>query len=102
MSIEKTLLLPPRAFSRLTTTHKQCNIHLSSTMHDIDLAVEEGLAAPALPAAQEREAELANLELLIARVADQACTNSDGGGALGRMREFNAFLERAAAVLEGR
>ncbi|KAK1767156.1 hypothetical protein QBC33DRAFT_539387 [Phialemonium atrogriseum] len=78
------------------------NIHLSSTMHDIDLAVEEGLAAPPLPAAQEREAELANLELLIARVADQACTNSDGGGALGRMREFNAFLERAAAVLEGR
>lgn len=71
-------------------------------MHDIDLVVERGFAAPALPAAEEKDAELGNLELLISRVTDQACTNSDGGGALKQMREFNAFLERAAAVLEGR
>lgn len=71
-------------------------------MHDIDLVVEKGLAAPALPAAEEKEADLGNLELLISRVTDQACTKSDGGGALRQIREFNAYLERAAAVLEGR
>lgn len=71
-------------------------------MHDIDLAVEKGLAAPALPAAREKDAELGNLELLISRVTDQACTKSDGGGALKQLRDFNAYLERAAAVLEGR
>lgn len=71
-------------------------------MHDIDLAIDKGLSAPALSPAQEKEAELANLELLISRVADQACSNSDAGGALRQVREFNSFLERAAAVLEGR
>jgi hypothetical protein len=71
-------------------------------MHDIDLAVEKGQAAPELSPAEQKKADLANLELLISRVSDQACTGSDGGGTLKQIREFNAFLERAAAVLEGR
>ncbi|KAH6619235.1 hypothetical protein B0J18DRAFT_481611 [Chaetomium sp. MPI-SDFR-AT-0129] len=78
------------------------HITLSSTMHDIDLAVERGRDAPELSPAEQKRAELANLELLIGRVADQACSRSDGGGALRQIREFNAFLERAAGVLEGR
>ncbi|KAL2023236.1 hypothetical protein VTK56DRAFT_3359 [Thermocarpiscus australiensis] len=78
------------------------HISLSSTMHDIDLAVERGQAAPELSPAEQKKADLANLELLISRVADQACTRSDGGGTLKQLREFNAFLERAAAVLERR
>ncbi|KAL2141472.1 hypothetical protein VTI28DRAFT_2346 [Corynascus sepedonium] len=78
------------------------HISLSSAMHDIDMAVERGLAAPELSPAEQKKADLANLELLIGRVADQACTRSDGGGTLGQIKEFNAFLERAAAVLEGR
>ncbi|KAH6853875.1 hypothetical protein B0I37DRAFT_440966 [Chaetomium sp. MPI-CAGE-AT-0009] len=78
------------------------HISLSSTMHDIDMAVEKGQAAPELSPAEQKKADLANLELLISRVADQACTRGDGGGALKQIREFNAFLERAAAVLEGR
>ncbi|KAH6650625.1 hypothetical protein F5144DRAFT_477899 [Chaetomium tenue] len=78
------------------------HISLSSAMHDIDMAVEKGQAAPELSPAEQKKADLANLELLISRVADQACTKSDGGGALKQIREFNAFLERAAAVLEGR
>ncbi|KAK4132419.1 hypothetical protein BT67DRAFT_385630 [Trichocladium antarcticum] len=78
------------------------HISLSSAMHDIDLAVEKGQAAPELSPAEQKTADLASLELLISRVADQACTRSDGGGALRQIREFNAFLERAAGVLEGR
>jgi hypothetical protein len=80
----------------------QRHISLSSAMHDIDLAVEKGHAAPDLSPASQKKADLANLELLISRVADQACSRSEGGGALKQIREFNAFLERAAAILEGR
>lgn len=71
-------------------------------MHDIELAVEKGLAAPPLTAAEQSKAELANLEFLISKVTEQACTKSDSGGALKQIRDFNAFLERAAAALEGR
>jgi hypothetical protein len=71
-------------------------------MHDIDLAVEKGLAAEPLSAAEQSKAELANLEFLISKVTDQACSKSDEGGTLKQIREFNAFLERAAAALEGR
>ncbi|KAK4151681.1 hypothetical protein C8A00DRAFT_35681 [Chaetomidium leptoderma] len=78
------------------------HISLSSAMHNIDLAVEKGQAAAELSPAEQKKADLANLELLISRVADQACTRSDGGGTLKQIREFNAFLERAATVLEGR
>ncbi|MEJ2459841.1 MAG: hypothetical protein P8Y58_17565 [Novosphingobium sp.] len=80
----------------------QRHISLSSAMHDIDLAVERGQAAPALSAAEQKKAGLANLELLVSRVADQACSRSDGGGTLKQIKDFNAFLERAAAVLESR
>ncbi|KAG7292951.1 hypothetical protein NEMBOFW57_002996 [Staphylotrichum longicolle] len=75
---------------------------LSSAMHDIDLAVEKGQAAPELSPAEQKKADLANLELLISRVADQASSRSQAGGTLKQIKEFNAFLERAAAVLEGR
>jgi hypothetical protein len=46
-------------------------------------------------------ADMANLELLVSRISDQACTESDGGGTLTQIKEFNAFLERAAAAIEG-
>ncbi len=71
-------------------------------MHDIDLAVEQGQVAPELSPVEQKTAELANLELLVSRVADQASSRSNGGGTLKQIREFNAFLERTAAVLEGR
>ncbi|KAI0015595.1 hypothetical protein F4780DRAFT_783999 [Xylariomycetidae sp. FL0641] len=76
---------------------------LSSTMDDIELAIENGKTAPELDRKAEKAAELANLELLIAQVAGQATAAADGGGgALSQIKEFNAFLERAAAALEGR
>lgn len=76
---------------------------LSSAMHDIDLAVERGQAAPPLltaTAEQKKKADLAGLEFLIARVADHVSPRGENGGALRQIREFNAFLERAAGVLE--
>ncbi|KAK3694588.1 hypothetical protein B0T22DRAFT_452860 [Podospora appendiculata] len=75
---------------------------LSSAMYDIDLAVERGQAAPELTPAEQKKADLASLELLISRVSDQVCTRSDGGGTLKQIRDFNAFLERAATALEAR
>jgi hypothetical protein len=71
-------------------------------MHDVDLAVEQGRDAPELSRAQEKKAELANLELLVARIANEASSASSAGGMLQQVKEFNAFLERAAVALETR
>ncbi|KAH7027773.1 uncharacterized protein B0I36DRAFT_385724 [Microdochium trichocladiopsis] len=81
---------------------------LSSTMHDIELAVENGRSAAAAGGGANRDsdgsssARMANLEINIGRMAEQACGGGGGGGNLRKIREFNAMLERAAAVLEGR
>lgn len=71
-------------------------------MHDIDLAVERGQKAPELTRKEQKEADLANLELLIAQVTDQGSSKSASGGLLSQVTEFNAFLERAALALESR
>lgn len=71
-------------------------------MSHIERAVEEGNAAPEPSAAEKKEAELANLELLVSRVTDQACSKSEKGGTLQQLVNFNAFLERTAGILEGR
>lgn len=78
----------------------QQNISFSSTMHDIDLAVERGMAAPPLSSEEQSKPELANLEYLISKVTEQACAESDQGGTLKQIKDFNAFLERAAVALE--
>ncbi|RYP65988.1 hypothetical protein DL771_008035 [Monosporascus sp. 5C6A] len=76
-------------------------LNLSSTMHDIELAVDNGRSAPELGPKDKKAADLANLELLISRVAGEATPDGDGGGNLQQIKDFNAFLERAAAALEG-
>ncbi|KAH9906501.1 hypothetical protein F4778DRAFT_726340 [Xylariomycetidae sp. FL2044] len=90
---------------RHETTNKESlhQLGLSSAMDDIELAVENGKSAPDLvdPKAH-KAAELANLELLISRVASQATSAGDGGGNLKQIKDFNAFLERAAVALESR
>ncbi|KAL0474415.1 hypothetical protein QR685DRAFT_464136 [Neurospora intermedia] len=78
------------------------HISLSSAMHDIDLAVERGQAAPELFPAEQKMTDLANLEFLISRVSGEVCNKGNGGGTLKQIKDFNAFLERAASVLEGR
>lgn len=71
-------------------------------MHDVDLAVERGRDAPELSRAEEKKAEVANLELLVARIASEASSASAAGGILQQVKDFNAFLERAAVALESR
>ncbi|KAK8016363.1 hypothetical protein PG993_014552 [Apiospora rasikravindrae] len=75
---------------------------LSASMHDIELAIDHGRSAPELTPSEQKMAELANLELLVAQVASQACAGGDGSGNLKQIHDFNAFLERAAAALEMR
>jgi hypothetical protein len=70
-------------------------------MHDVELAIENGRQAPELGPREQKTAELANLELIVSRVAGQVATQS-GIGNLKLIQEFNTFLERAAAVLEAR
>ncbi|KAF7532492.1 hypothetical protein G7054_g7924 [Neopestalotiopsis clavispora] len=76
-------------------------LNLSATMHDVELAIENGRQAPELGPREQKTAELANLELIVSRVAGQVATQS-GIGNLKLIQEFNTFLERAAAVLEAR
>jgi hypothetical protein len=71
-------------------------------MDDIELAIESGRMVPELNAKEQKVAELANLDLLISQIANQISVAGDGGGALRQIRDFNAFLERAAVALEGR
>lgn len=41
-------------------------------------------------------------ELLLNRVAGEVSNKSDSGGMLRQIKDFNAFLERAALALEAR
>ncbi|UNI23064.1 hypothetical protein JDV02_008905 [Purpureocillium takamizusanense] len=77
-------------------------INASTLMHDIDLAVEQGQGAPELSRAAQKAADLGNLDVLLARVVDEASSASAAGGMLRQVREFNALLERAALALESR
>lgn len=77
-------------------------IQISSTMQDIELAIDEGRAAPELSAKEQKQAELANLELLMLRVGDRVRPNGHEPGVLDQVRSFNAYLERTAAALQGK
>ncbi|PNP86038.1 hypothetical protein FNYG_01094 [Fusarium nygamai] len=84
------------------TKESKYRLDTSAIMHDIDMAVERGRDAPELSRAQEKKADLANLELLVARITDEASSSSSAGGMLQQVKHFNAFLERAAIALETR
>lgn len=86
----------------LTRPAVQRRIGTSNLMHDLDVAVEQGREAPELSGDAQKQAELANLDLLLARVADEASSASSTGGLLRQVKEFNGFLERAALALESR
>ncbi|KAI0405918.1 hypothetical protein F4802DRAFT_561212 [Xylaria palmicola] len=76
---------------------------LSSTMDDIELAIENGKMAPELNARGQKAAGLANLDLLISQITSQVgVASGGGGGTLKQIKDFNLFLERVAAALEGR
>ncbi|KAJ4232393.1 hypothetical protein NW757_013823 [Fusarium falciforme] len=84
------------------TEESKYRLDTSAIMYDVDLAIEQGRDAPELSRAQEKKAELANLELLVARITNEASSASSAGGMLQQVKEFNAFLERAAVALETR
>ncbi|RYC62394.1 hypothetical protein CHU98_g3818 [Xylaria longipes] len=75
---------------------------LSSTMDDIELAIENGRMAPELNPKEQKRAELANLDLLISQITNQVSVTGEGGGTLKQIKDFNLFLERVAVALEGR
>jgi hypothetical protein len=75
---------------------------MSASMHEIDLALERGRAASELPRTAQKAGHLANLELLITGLSEQACSREKSGGILKGIRAFNGFLERAAVALEAR
>ncbi|KAK8142302.1 hypothetical protein G3M48_009009 [Beauveria asiatica] len=91
-----------RARSERDGSDSKHRLNASNLMHDIDLAVEQGRDAAELSSRVRKEAELGNLELIISQVAEQASSNGPTGGLLHQIQHFNAFLERAAAVLESR
>ncbi|KAI1059331.1 hypothetical protein LB507_004043, partial [Fusarium sp. FIESC RH6] len=82
------------------TKESKHRLDTSAIMHDVDMAVERGRDAPELSRAQEKKADLANLELLVARITDEASSASSAGGMLQQVKNFNAFLERAAIAME--
>ncbi|KAI9650446.1 hypothetical protein NHQ30_000461 [Ciborinia camelliae] len=70
---------------------------LNTTVHDIELAVERGKSS-----SSHTDDGKTNIELILKRVASEASSASDDGGILKQIKEFNAFMERAALALEGR
>jgi len=46
--------------------------------------------------------QMIGIELILKRVACEVSNKGDSGGMLKQIKEFNAFLERAAIALEGR
>ncbi|KAI0443211.1 hypothetical protein F4803DRAFT_550312 [Xylaria telfairii] len=77
-------------------------LDLSSTMDDIELAVENGRMAPELNPKEQKRAGLANLDVLISQITNQVSVRGEGGGTLKQIKDFNLFLERVAVALEGR
>ncbi|KAI9051960.1 hypothetical protein LZ554_004215 [Drepanopeziza brunnea f. sp. 'monogermtubi'] len=72
---------------------------LNTAVYDIELAIEMGKSAQSqtTPAGA-----MVGTEVLVKRIANDVSGMGDGGGLLKRIREFNAFLERAALALEER
>ncbi|KAK5992423.1 hypothetical protein PT974_05827 [Cladobotryum mycophilum] len=84
-----------------TKESKYC-LDASTLMHDVDLAMEQGRDAAEPTGKEQKAAELANLELFVSRISEQASSASFTGGILKQVKDFNAFLERAAIALETR
>ncbi|KZF26215.1 hypothetical protein L228DRAFT_279450 [Xylona heveae TC161] len=80
---------------------------LNAALHDIELAVERGQSAQS---AQTKDTATSkdgakpgrSIELDLVHLAQDVSSSSPGGGLLHQVKSFNAFLENAAMVLEGR
>jgi hypothetical protein len=70
-------------------------------VHDIELAVERGKTTQ-FDNEPDHRGDLMGTDLLLKRVANEVSNKGDSGGMLRQIKQFNAFLERAALALEGR
>lgn len=52
--------------------------------------------------AADQSTEMIGTEVLLKRVAGEVSNKGDSGGLLKQIKDFNAFLERAALALEGK
>ncbi len=72
---------------------------LNTAVHDIELAIELGKANQSSDNLNS-SSQLVGTELLLKRIAGEVSNKGDSGGILRQIKEFNAFLERAAMALE--
>ena len=82
-------------------TFEQSRDTLNAAVHDIEWAIEMGKSNQT-PAEINRSTDLTGTELLIKRVAGEVSNKGDSGGILKQIKDFNAFLERAALALEAK
>ncbi|KUJ09550.1 uncharacterized protein LY89DRAFT_627717 [Mollisia scopiformis] len=73
---------------------------LNANVHDIEMAIDLGKQKQHDEA--EQSTEMVGTEVLLKRVAGEVSNKSDSGGLLRQIKDFNAFLERAALALEGK
>lgn len=71
-------------------------------MFGVELAVQQGREELDMSPREQKEADIANLGLLISQISDQASSSAATGGIFNQLRDFNSFLERAALALEAR
>jgi hypothetical protein len=70
-------------------------------IHDIELALERGKQQHPHDSIHGTTEKM-GIELVLKRAAGEASNKGDSGGILKQVKEFNAFLERAALALETR
>ncbi|TVY93829.1 hypothetical protein LAWI1_G000736 [Lachnellula willkommii] len=74
---------------------------VNTAVYDIELAVERGRATESRTTA-DGSIEKSGLEVLLKRVAGEVSNEGYSGGLLQQIKDFNAFLERAASALESK
>ncbi|TVY42466.1 hypothetical protein LOCC1_G005513 [Lachnellula occidentalis] len=74
---------------------------VNTAVYDIELAVERGKATESTLTA-DGSIKKGGLEVLLKRVAGEVSNEGDSRGMLQRIKDFNAFLERAASALESK
>ncbi|PVH81401.1 hypothetical protein DL98DRAFT_587590 [Cadophora sp. DSE1049] len=82
-------------------TDAQSRDTLNTAVHDIEMAIEMGKSNQTSTEIDHSN-DLIGTELLIKRVAGEVSNKGDSGGILKQIKEFNAFLERAALALEAK
>ncbi|KAL2060714.1 hypothetical protein VTL71DRAFT_9355 [Oculimacula yallundae] len=82
-------------------TDAQSRESLNTSIHDIEIAIELGKSAETSED-PDQTGDMVGTELIVKRVAGEVSNKGDSGGILRQIKEFNAFLERAALALETR